>query len=401
MKNVVLIVDPFSTGSAYANEFRKRGYEPICLISSKNLPERMKGQIDKNNYLAVFEDETECLEFIKNHNLKAVVSGSEVGVKTAERIGNKLGVLANDISIPDLRRNKFKMHEKLKEQGLNHIPSYLLSVNNIPFIPESKTGYVLKPTKSAASDGVIFIQNKEELMEKIHSLNFESKNLYGDKNNEYIAEPFIEGTEYVVDLVAFEDGSIKVASVCEYEKCEANNSKFVYKSLKVLNPKDYNTLIEYAINASRALGFKVGAIHMEIKNKEDPVMIEVGARMHGGVAPSLFEYCYKPPLLEASVDSYLGAKGRDAELIENGRIEFAINTKEGTALKLNQNKINDLQNTEGYKGHKIFFKEGDILPKTVDLATTPAISFLSHKNERQLNQSSMKARVSLELGIGI
>lgn len=104
MKDVVLIVDPFSTGSAYANEFRDRGYEPICLISSKNLPERMKGQIDKNNYLAVFEDETKCLEFIKNHNLKAVVQGSEVGVETAERLANKLGLAGNDISIPDLNQ---------------------------------------------------------------------------------------------------------------------------------------------------------------------------------------------------------------------------------------------------------------------------------------------------------
>ena len=116
MKNVVLIVDPFSTGSAYANEFRNRGYEPICLISSKNLPERMKRQIDKNNYLAVFESEDECLKFVKNHHLKAVVTGSEIGVEPAERLANKLGLISNDISVPDLRRNKFKMHERLKER---------------------------------------------------------------------------------------------------------------------------------------------------------------------------------------------------------------------------------------------------------------------------------------------
>lgn len=127
MKNVVLIVDPFSTGSAYANDFRNRGCEPVCLISSKNLPERMKGQIDKNNYLAVFESEDKCLKFVKNHHLKAVVTGSEIGVEPAERLANKLGLTSNDISMPDLRRNKFKMHERLKESGLNYIPSFLIT----------------------------------------------------------------------------------------------------------------------------------------------------------------------------------------------------------------------------------------------------------------------------------
>ena len=72
MKNIVLIVDPFSTGSAYADEFKAKGYDPVCLISSKNLPERMRDQIDKNKYLAVFEDERECLNFIKNYTLENV-----------------------------------------------------------------------------------------------------------------------------------------------------------------------------------------------------------------------------------------------------------------------------------------------------------------------------------------
>jgi predicted metal-dependent RNase len=139
----------------------------------------------------------------------------------------------------------------------------------------------------------------------------------------------------------------------------------------------------------------------EIKNKDNPVMIEVGARLHGGVAPSLFEYCYKPPLLEASVDSYLGAKGRDAELIENGKIEFAINKNDCKVLQLNQNALEDLEKIEGYKGHRIFFKEGDVIPKTNDLATTPAICFLSNADDNRLEQSASKARVDLAKGIGI
>ena len=400
MKDIVLIVDPFSTGAAYASAFKDKGLDSVCLISSKNLPERIKRQINQSNYLAVFENEAECLEFIKDYNLKAVVTGSEIGVEKAEELAFKLGLAGNDITIPDLRRNKFKMHEKLEEMGLSYIPSFLITSEKIPEIRESSTGYVLKPSKSSASEGVVFIKNRQELLEKLREIDFQSINLYGEKNTEFIVEPFIEGTEYVVDLVAFLDGSIKVASVCEYEKTEANNSKFVYKSLKVLNPKDFPILTEYAKKASKALGFKVGPIHMEIKNKEEPIMIEVGARMHGGIAPDLFKVCYIPPLLESAVESYLGNKCKDAKLIKHGRIEFAINKEDGIKLNLNQNKINNLQETEGYEGHKVFFKEGDILQKTVDLKTVPAICFFANEDQENLEQNSLKARKFLEDGIG-
>jgi biotin carboxylase len=400
MSSYVLIVCPFSSGRLYAKEFHKYGFKTVAFITPE-IPERIKAQLIKEDFESIFETEEELMEFVKHNTIKAVVAGSEYGVEVAEELAFKLGLSGNDITVPALRRDKFKMQKALKEAGLAFIPTIILKEGESFDIPESKAGYILKPCKSSGSEGVHFAENKRELLTAIHNINWKAQNVHGVLNEEFLLQPFIEGTEYVVDLVAFEDGSIKVASVCEYEKCEANNSKFVYKSLKVLNPNNYSTLTGYAIKASKALGFKVGPIHMEIKNKDNPVMIEVGARLHGGVAPSLFEYCYKPPLLEASVDSYLGAKGRDAELIENGKIEFAINKNDCKVLQLNQNALEDLEKIEGYKGHRIFFKEGDVIPKTNDLATTPAICFLSNADDNRLEQSASKARVDLAKGIGI
>ncbi len=384
MSSYVLIVCPFSSGRLYAKEFAKYGYKVLAFIIPE-IPNKIKQQLIKEDFEKIFETEEELMEFTKHNAIKTVVAGSEYGVEKCEELAFKLGLKGNDVTMPDLRRNKFKMQEALKNAGLSYIPTSILREGETVEIPESKNGYILKPCQSSGSEDVSFAENKRELIDLIHNINWKEENVHGVLNKEFLLQPFIEGTEYVVDLVAFEDGSIKVASVCEYEKCEANNSKFVYKSLKVLNPKDYNTLIEYTINASRALGFKVGAIHMEIKNKEDPVMIEVGARMHGGVAPNLFQNCYSPSLLEMSVKSYLGMQCEEASLKEEGRIVFLISEKCGVFYP----NFEELKKLSSYKGNANFIAEGGNLTKTIDLNTCPGIFWLSNQDSLKLEEDAL------------
>ena len=379
----VLIVCPFSSGRLYAKEFKKYGFKCLALVMPE-IPEKLKAQLIKEDFEEVFETEEELAKFLKQNSLKAIVAGSEYGVEKAEELAFKLGLAGNDITIPDLRRNKFKMQEALKNSGLKFIQTISVKKGILPQIPESKHGYILKPCKSSGSESVSFAENKRDLLGLIRNIKWNQENVHGCLNEEFLLQPFIEGTEYVVDLVAFLDGSIKVASVCEYEKTEANNSKFVYKSLKVLNPKDFPILTEYAKKASKALGFKVGPIHMEIKNKEEPIMIEVGARMHGGIAPDLFNHCYDPSLLEISVKSYLGMGCKETTLREEGKIIFLISEKEGM-FKPN---FEELKKLSSYKGSANFIKEGDNLKKTVDLNTCPGIFWLSNSNIQILEEDA-------------
>lgn len=60
---------------------------------------------------------------------------------------------------------------------------------------------------------------------------------FGNVNNTYLIQEYISGKEFVVDMVVNND-DIFIASLCKYEKCYINNSKFIYKSLITLDPND-------------------------------------------------------------------------------------------------------------------------------------------------------------------
>lgn len=391
MKDVVLIVDPFSTGRLYSPEFKKQGFDCIAFIN-KNIPEKTKNTLIKEDFVDVFEDTEKC----KNYNIKAVVAGSESGVEMAEKLAFELGVTGNDITIPDMRRNKFVMQETLKKNELRSIPTFHLTKDNVGEalnFAESKSGYILKPNKSACSEDVIFCKTKEDLKEAINKIDWQKANVYGNVNQSYLIQSFIEGDEYVVDLVC-KNGEFKVASLCIYEKTKANGSSFVYKALNVLNPSDekYKSIINYARQASKALGFKIGAIHMELKLDETPVMIEVGARMHGGIAPLLFKECYAPHLLEMSVNSYVSEVApEEAKLIKNGKIIFLISEME-KVFHLDDTTIQNLKQIEGYKGHVMFVNNGEKQVKTIDLLTATGIVYFASEDKSVLEKAEEETR---------
>ncbi|UTO27726.1 hypothetical protein [Bartonella harrusi] len=79
-----------------------------------------------------------------------------------------------------------------------------------------------------------------------------------------------------------------------------------------------------------------------------PVMIEVGARLHGGIAPALFAHCYDNDLLESSVNLITGVFSEEPSLFKKkGRIFFLINKEDGRIIKdisLWQQKLHSWQN---------------------------------------------------------
>ncbi|WP_459782421.1 hypothetical protein, partial [Photobacterium sp. R1] len=109
------------------------------------------------------------------------------------------------------------------------------------------------------------------------------------------------------------------------------NNPFVYNRLELLDPYDAGlaTIREYAVAATRALDITYGLVHMELmlNPSNGPVMIEAATRIHGGVAPSLFESCYSPSLLDtiATLVSEQRVPEQDSKRVKQGRVYFHVN----------------------------------------------------------------------------
>jgi biotin carboxylase len=400
MKEVVIIVDPFSSGVAYAPEFTRLGYDCIAVRSSATISTRMAKGFQPGFFLEqrLFDIDA-ALERFADRRIKAVVAGCEMGVAQAEGLAARVGVPGNLPDTTRLRRFKFDMQRALADAGLAHIPSTLLrdeSEFEGLIVQLDERAYVVKPLNSASTDGVKFAQGRSGVADALARCAWGKINDLGERNGGFVVQPFVQGAEYVVDLVAHE-GAYAVASVCRYRKETRNGSSFVYAGLDALDPHDPQLarLIDYALHAARALGLHVGPLHMELLDSPDgPVMIEAGARLHGGVAPELFRDCYQPHLLELSVDAYLGKplSAMRSRLTEHGHIVFLANDTSATFAGASEAFLSRLRGLRTYRGHKLFVTEGDTLPTTVDLATCPGIVWLVGEDMQQIEADARSCR---------
>lgn len=403
MNKTVLIVDPFSTGILYAPYFKRNGVDCIALISSKDVPEHFTKYLSKDDFSQVIYWDESVLASMKALDVCAVVAGCETGVYLTDYLTDALGVKGNSIASTTARRHKYDMQLALKNAGLAHIHSDFLTDRSqiddfVPALDEKKF-YVVKPVNSAATEGVVFAQGREEVRAALKNSAWNKVNDLGEVNLGFIVQNFISGPEYIVDMVAFGSTYI-VAAICKCHKITLNGSKFVYGALETINPSSPTMapLVDYARKAAAALDIEVGPIHMELIWADDgPVMIETGARLHGGGAAYLFESAYQPTLVDLSVSSYLGTEyyandNQTVNMVAYGKLCFFYSESKSTFQPPAESNIAQAKQIPAYKGHKYFVSSGDTLPLTVDLMTCPGFYWISHPHKSVLEQGETAIR---------
>jgi biotin carboxylase len=399
MADVVIIVDPYSTGVLYAPVFRQLGFSCWAVRSSNDIPEHFTCDFEPENFARTFSSAAEVLREAVPGSILAVVAGCETGVAAADQLAKEFDVRGNDPATSHRRRHKDKMQRALREAGLRNIPGFVFS--SLAEFEQVSTSfeeneYVVKPINSAATDGVRFVSGHDELYAAMRCAGWDARNDLGEINYGFVVQEFIPGPEFVVDMVAFDDEYV-TASVCRYDKREKNGAKFIYYGLDTLDPRDIELapLVDYAKQAARALGIVVGPVHMElIWNERGPVMIEAAGRLHGGIAPRLFTACYDPDLLSLSVRSYLrdAVPAGAAGMRQFGRIAFLISERVGTFAGLTCEEIKAMKSLSSYCGHKVFIRSGDTVQKTIDFATCPGLVWLSASNRAAIDRDEMDIR---------
>ncbi|WP_375611453.1 ATP-grasp domain-containing protein [Bartonella sp. AA9NXGY] len=390
MRKPILIVDPFSTGALYGPALQKLGYACYGVVSQ---------QAPFSHYMLSYQGEgmaeakLHSVDEIKKRfpigAIEAVVAGAEGGIYCADQLAAYYGCLGNNPLTTDWRRKKAAMQKRLCENGLSYIRSKILTKNDCTLDGfESHSGYVVKPNDSAGSDGVLFFSNLEEVVTWASEIDWKKKNIFGAPNEAYLLQERLEGEEYIVDAVV-KGEAIKICSLSRYKKGIHNGSTFVYETLDVLDSQDpsYASLISYAKQCIRALGIEYGPAHMEImQTARGPVMIEVGARLHGGIAPTLFAHCYEDGLLESSVNLIAGVFSQTpSRFKKKGRIIFLINEIDGHIIKDVNVWRQKLHSWENVVHFTLFFKENEPLPLTIDLNTCPAIIAIWGHNDDELS----------------
>ena len=412
---IVAVVDPFSTGAILASELCKLNYGVVALYSAKlEQLANVQNLVPQGLSLAFdavigFDDNiSKIVDSLKSLNrpLVAIFAGAETGVELADQLSELMNLRTNGTALSEARRNKYVMGETIRAAGLRavkqlratswgEIETWIHEWNPEPF------KVIVKPMDSAGSDGVTLCLSLDEVRNAFNLIMGKVNGL-GIVNKAVLVQEYLEGQEYVIDMVS-RDGEHKVAAIWAYDRRAVNGAGFVCFGQRLLTADEprCRELIDYQKKVISALGIRNGPTHGEVKwFKGEPVLVEVGARCHGaeGQWKIIADYVYGYDQVQMSINAYLNEnafKIAPAEpLTRNsyGRLVFFIVQGEGMLEDIDPDMISEIEHMQSFISMEFFVKKGQYVKKTIDCYTFGGVLRMVHENLNQLLQDYERIR---------
>ena len=333
-KEVVVIVDPYSTGTCVADETMKRGFSVIALWSKciseelkKHVPlscsnmQKYFANIDVQDDLASTSEalykaagmkkivacfaggETgtlyeggkvtrlhflNTLQFSVSHSifflLLITFRTLKTGVDFADALSEYMKVRTNGTNVVN-RRDKKVQQELIRKHGLRSVRQAggAKFSDVVEFLNTESYPIVLKPNEAAGSEGVKLCNSFDEAKGHFEVLMSMQMQVGGDCPS-VLCQEFLRGKEYVIDHVS-RDGVHKTTMMWVYDKRPLNGSAFVYFGTLPVDSDspEAKILIPYVRGVLEAMEIANGASHCEVMMTPDgPCLVEMNVRTHGG-----------------------------------------------------------------------------------------------------------------------
>jgi len=394
---VAVLVDSYTTGNHLPPAFARLGADVVHVRSTPELLTSMVGP-DLTQYRADvgYGTAAELAERLAEYRPVAVLAGQEPGVPLADELSEVLGLATNGTAQSSARRDKYDMIEALRRAGVRCADQ--LKTDDLADVlawcrTRDQYPVVVKPLNSAATDGVEICSNEQQVAAAFEAI-VGSKTIYDEVNHEVLLQSFLDGEEYVVDMVSV-DGHRYTCGVWRYQK-RLLGTHNIYDIEFALDHADpvVDALVEYVDAALTALGIRHGATHAEvIVTPQGPTLVEVGARLGGNMHPAFHDIV----LGGNQADMAALAAVRPAEFLEKfgdrrytKRREAAVytapTTLEGTVERIDETAVEKIESLESVFGVNVKIKAGGRIRPTVDLYTSTLRVFMHAATRADLDR---------------
>jgi carbamoylphosphate synthase large subunit len=381
---VVAIVDSYTCSDFLLAAFGALDVDAVQVKSDPELPSFSPGM----KYRATVSggDLAVLASDLGQHSPIAVVAGMEPDVPLADALSERLGLPTNGTALSSARRDKHDMGQALRRAGVRCAEQFKSDrAEDIVAWAEAAGRYpvVVKPLASAATDSVAICSDAAQVREAAQAT-LGSKTIWDDTNHEILIQSYLDGVEYVVDMVSWQ-GSRYTCGVWEYHKRRVGVHN-LYDYEIALPPDDsrVSELIDYVDSALRALGIEYGPTHAEVIITADgPTLVEVGARTAGNLYPAFSDEClgvnqahlaalaYARP--QEFLDSYAG---RRYPLLRQACVYNSVVELDGVVRRVNRDVVAEIEAMDTVFELSLKYKEGARIQPTVDLLSSPLKIFL-------------------------
>ncbi|MFE4536902.1 ATP-grasp domain-containing protein [Streptomyces scopuliridis] len=292
---VAVLVDAYTTGNHLPPAFAKLGIDVVHVQSTPELMTSMRLP-DLTAYRAAvpYGTAAETAALLTELAPICVVAGQEPGVPLADELSELLGLPGNGTALSAARRDKYEMIEALRRAGVRCADQFKSdSVEALVSWAERRGDYpvVVKPLSSAATDGVAICGSVEEVRKAAEAV-LGTVNIFHERNDEVLIQSFLQGEEYMVDFVSY-GGERYACGIWQYHK-RLKGTHRIYDRDSITPPLSSPApeIIAYMHEVLDALGIQYGPTHAEIiVTPEGPTLVEVGARLSGGLVPDFHDVC--------------------------------------------------------------------------------------------------------------
>ncbi|MFO2972008.1 ATP-grasp domain-containing protein [Legionella pneumophila serogroup 10] len=381
MNRPVVIVDPLSSGIELAPAFKARGI-PAIAVTLKPLDWIGFGaNMQTSDFIEIIPDQPNLVEVLAKYDPIAIIPGTEEGVPLAEALAiNLTPQFANDPEKSQNRLHKAMMQKALQEAGVPALKTLNTASENEVEAWIRTNGLIdspliIKPPVSAGSDKVFHIPARGEWKKAFNRVLSEPSKITGKVNATVVVQEQAIGTEFAVGTVSA-NGKHYLAHLIQYNKTSFNDRKTVYDYVEFVpyNKERYGELFDYTQKALDALGIRWGAAHNEIMlTKDGPRLIETGARMCGGPVVGFAREATGSSQADKLVEIYVDG-GVSAEEYVFKKTVVPVFLKSPAKGKIsNVEAFADLSKLPTFLNEHIWFKNGDLVPQTVDYLTSIGI----------------------------
>lgn len=400
-KNYCVIIDAFSSSAFLAPEFIKRGYGCIHVTSPGEKGSYYKKSFHPEDFDLIIDPEMDLESIIARLSelpVVCIVAGSDMAGVIADTIASRMNLAHNVLELSTARRYKDHMADRLAQMNLPHI-AHLKSNISAKIIEWADTNnlwpIIIKPADGAASEGLVVCQKANQVDNALENL-LGKQSFLGHHYNTALAQPFLQGTEYIVNTVSC-DGHHHVTDIWQYKKVKVND-KIIYDNMTLL-PSDgaiQKSLIDYMMKVNDAVGIRVGPVHAEVMfTAKGPILIEVNCRVMGfGIPDRLMHEALEPTQVSLTPDAYVNPKlffeyASKPYTLKKHMVCVQHQVLEDNAY-VNESALPLINELPSFRMHK--FSASGALPRTIDLLTAPGWVLLIHEDPAVITADIQRIR---------
>lgn len=392
MNRPVVIVDPLSSGIELAPAFKARGI-PAIAVTLKHLDWTGFGsKIQTSDFIEIIPEQANLVELLRKYNPLAIIPGTEEGIPLAEELALALTPqFAND---PEKSQNR--LHKALMQKALHDAGVPALKTLSTSSETEAETWIqanglidaplIIKPPVSAGSDKVFHIPANGDWKKAFNQVLSEPSQITGKMNESVVVQEQAVGTEFAVGTVSA-NGKHYLAHLIKYNKMSAHDRKTVYDYVEFVpfSAETHAELFDYTQKALDALGIRWGAAHNEIMlTKDGPRLIETGARMCGGPVVGFARVASGSSQADKLVEIYAEGDVSTKEYVFKKTVMPVFLKSPAKGKVSNAEAFADTSKLPTFLNENIWFKNGDLVPQTVDYLTSIGIVALAGDRKQTL-----------------